>query len=67
MRTFGAKTGNGSDVVYDVRAVLKTGKDITVVGGFNSHQQALFIERTAEHSLRIEDTPVPGEVHRRLV
>lgn len=40
---------------YEVKVVLKTSKEITLLKGIRDHQQALFIEEEIEKFLRIED------------
>ena len=47
---------------FEVRAVTQGGRDIKLVDGLESQDQALFIEQKIESHLRIKDTPVPGEI-----
>ena len=44
--------------------MTKSGRNIKLVGGLESQEQAIFIEQKIEKYLRIEDAPVPGELYR---
>jgi hypothetical protein len=54
---------NGTSISYELRAQIKNGKDIKLVG-LDTPEQSLFVERRLEEFLRIGDQPVPGEVER---
>lgn len=55
---------NSDHATYEVRAVTKSGRNIQVVGGLASQEQAIFIEQRIEKYLRIEDAAVPGEINK---
>jgi hypothetical protein len=50
--------GSKGGVSYDVRVVLKDGKDLKIVGSLPEDTQALFIEQEVENRLKIKDRPV---------
>lgn len=47
---------------YDLRVVLTSNKEVTLVRKLESHAQGEYLERTFERYLGIEDRRVPGEV-----
>ncbi len=49
-------------VTYEVRARTRSGREMKLVGGLESAEQALFIEQAIERYLNIEDAPVKGEM-----
>jgi hypothetical protein len=53
---------NGTTVTYEVHAILKNKKNIKLLSGLESSEQALFIEQEIENFLQIENTPVRGEI-----
>lgn len=53
---------NGTKTTYEVHAILKNKKNIKLLSGLESSEQALFIEQEIENFLQIENTPVRGEV-----
>ena len=59
-----SRSRNSTSVSYELRAVTKSGRNIKLVGGLESQEQAIFIEQKIEKYLRIEDIPIPGEIHK---
>ena len=57
-----SRSRNSTTVTYELRAVTKSGRNVKLVGGLESQEQAIFIEQKIERYLRIEDAPVPGEI-----
>lgn len=55
---------SGTSVSYEVRALTQTGKDIKVLSGLDSSEQALYIEQQIEKYLNIEDKAMRGEIRR---
>lgn len=53
---------NGRRVSFEVRANTKDGRNIKILGGLESQEQALYIEQQVEKYLHIRDAPVPGEI-----
>jgi len=53
---------NGASYSYQLCAVLQDGREIKLVSGLESPEIARFLEQEIEHSLHIEDRPVPGEI-----
>lgn len=53
-----------STTAYQLRAVLKTGKSLTLLRGLPELEQALFLEQRIERALGIKDAPEAGEVPR---
>src|SRR5688572_8033915 len=53
-----------STTAYQLRAVLKTGKTLTLLRGLPELEQALFLEQRIERALGIKDQPEAGEVPR---
>lgn len=49
---------------YEVHAILKSERDMRLVAGLNTAQQALYIEQVVEDYLEIRDRPVNGEIAR---
>ncbi len=49
-------------VLYEVRAIVKDGADIKLVGRLATQAQAIFIEHKIEQYLQIKSAPVPGEI-----
>ena len=49
---------------YEVHALTRSGNHVKILGGLSDTEQALFIEQEIEKNLRIEDTPVRGEISR---
>ncbi len=49
---------------YEVHAILKPEKNIRLVAGLNTSEQALYIEQVVEDYLGIRDRPVEGEIAR---
>lgn len=56
------RTKNGTRVSFEVFAVTQTGHEKRILNGLENKQQALFIEKTIEKVLHIEDAPVHGGV-----
>ena len=54
----------GPTVSYQLRAVLKSGKAITLLKGLTDLDQALYLEQRIERELGIKDAPEAGEVPR---
>ncbi len=59
-----SRSRNSTSVSYELRAVTKSGRNIKLVGGLESQEQAIFIEQKIEKYLRIEDVAIPGEIHK---
>ena len=59
-----SRSRNSTSVTYELRAVTKSGRNIKLVGGLESQEQAIFIEQKIEKYLRIEDAPVSGEIRK---
>jgi hypothetical protein len=55
---------NGTSVTYEVRAVTRSGRNIELVSGLESSEQAVYIEQEIEKYLNIEDIPIKGEFGR---
>jgi len=55
---------SGSSVSYEVHAVTNDKKNIKLLRGLESSEQALFIEQEIEKFLKIEDKRVKGELGR---
>ncbi len=49
---------------FEVRAVTQSGRNIKLLDGLETQEQAIFIEQKIESYLRIKDTPVPGEIEK---
>ncbi len=47
---------------FEVRAVTQQGKNVKLVGGLDSSEQALFLEEAIEKNLGIKDAPVKREL-----
>ena len=47
---------------YEVHAVLKGGKQLKLISGLDSSEEALYIEQELERFLGIKDRPVSGEM-----
>ena len=56
--------GSSTRTSYAVRAVTKSGRNIKLVGGLTTQEQAIFIEQKIEKYLGIKDASVPGEIHK---
>ena len=52
----------GSSASYEVHAILRDGRNMKLVSGLESSEQALFLERKIEKYLGIENLPVRGEL-----
>ena len=55
---------SGTSVSYEVHALTHMGKDVKVLGGLATTEQALYIEQQIEKFLNIEDQSVRGEIRR---
>jgi len=55
---------NDTSVTYEVRAVTRSGRNIELVSGLESSEQAVYIEQEIEKYLNIEDIPIKGEFGR---
>ncbi|POB82009.1 hypothetical protein [Vibrio vulnificus] len=53
---------NGPSVTYEVRVILKDRKNIRLVSGLETSEQALFLEHEIESYLGIKDVQVKGEL-----
>ena len=60
----GSRPWSSTSVTYELRAVTNSGRNIKIVGGLETQEQAIFIEQKIEKYLRIEDAPVVGEIYR---
>ncbi|MEK9671034.1 MAG: hypothetical protein VW268_00835 [Rhodospirillaceae bacterium] len=57
------RLGRGSNRIgYAVHAILDKCDNVKVLGGLDSEEQAIFIEKEIEKFLGIEDRKVPGEI-----
>jgi hypothetical protein len=52
----------GTIMTYAVRAITDDQRNIKLLGGLDSTEQALFIEQEIEKFLHIEDKPIKGQV-----
>jgi len=57
-----SRTRNGTSVSFEVRAVTHGGRNIKIVDGLETQEQAFFIEQKVEKFLGIKDMAVPGEL-----
>lgn len=55
---------NGTSTTYELHAVTQTDGQEELITGLQEQDQALFLEQEIERHLRIEDTPVRGEIPR---
>ena len=55
------RSRNGRTVRYEVHAITHGGRNVKLVEGLDSSEQALFIEQEIEKYLNITDVPVKGE------
>lgn len=53
---------NGRSVSYQLHAITLDGRNIRLVSGLESSEQALYMEQQIEKYLRIADRPVKGEI-----
>jgi hypothetical protein len=53
---------NSTTTTYEVHAVTHTGKNVKLLSGLESSEQALYIEQEIERYFRIEDAPVKGQI-----
>lgn len=53
---------SGISVTYEVRVVTKDGRNVKLVSGLETSEQALYIEQQIEKYLRIENKTVRGEI-----
>jgi len=58
------KGKNGTQITYQVDAILTTGKSTALIKGLNDVQQAQYIEQKIEQFLDIKDEDVHGEYGR---
>jgi hypothetical protein len=58
------KHGNKGKITYELCAVMRDGRNQSVLTGIDSLDQARFLESKFEQYLHIEDRPVPGEAAR---
>jgi Tfp pilus assembly PilM family ATPase len=54
---------NGTSITYEVH-VTRSGRNIKLVSGLESSEQAVYIEQEIEKYLNIKDIPVKGELAR---
>jgi hypothetical protein len=53
---------HGSSVSYEVHVITHDRKNVKLLSGLESSEQALFIEQKIERFLKIEDKAVKGEI-----
>jgi hypothetical protein len=53
---------NSTSITYEVHAITNTGKNVKLVSGLESSEQALYIEQEIERYFGIEDAPVRGQI-----
>jgi hypothetical protein len=58
------RTKNGTRRSWELRARMRDGADVKVVGGLDAVEQALFLEQELEKWLGCEDAKIAGEVSR---
>jgi hypothetical protein len=58
------KRGNRGAVSYELCAVTREGRRVSVVSGLSDAQDARFLEVRLEQALDLKDRPVEGEVPR---
>jgi hypothetical protein len=56
------RSSDGGSTSFEVRAILRDGRNVKLVGGLTSSEQALFIEQAVEKCLGIKDAVVKGEI-----
>ncbi|WP_224249137.1 hypothetical protein [Hyalangium gracile] len=57
------RTNKGNQTyTYELKAVERSGKTVTLLSGLTEKNQILYLEQTLERRLGIEDEPVEGEV-----
>jgi hypothetical protein len=54
-------TRNGTSIAYELRAKVRDGTDVKLIGGLEKPEQAVYIEQQIESFLGIVDHPVQGE------
>lgn len=57
-----SRSGRGTTATYEVHAITHNGRNIKLVSGLETSEQALYIEQEIEKCLGIEDIPVKGEI-----
>lgn len=57
-----SQSRNSTSVTYEVHAITHNGRNIKLVTGLETSEQALYIEQEIEKYLGIEDIPVKGEI-----
>ena len=58
------RSNNTTRTVYDVKVLLRDKSSKTLITGLDDARQARYIETEAEKFLRIDDSPVAGELPR---
>jgi len=53
---------NSTSTTYEVHAITHGGKNVKVLSGLETSEQALYIEQEIERYFRIEDAPVRGQI-----
>ena len=53
---------NSTTVTFDVHAITSDSRDVKLVSGLESSEQALYIEQEIERHFHIENAPVRGEI-----
>jgi len=59
-----SRSEDSTSVTFELRVVTKGGRNVKLVGGLETQEQAIFIEQKIEKHLRIEDAPVAGEIRK---
>jgi hypothetical protein len=53
---------NGTSIIYEVHAILRNERNIKLLSGLESSEQALYIEQEIEKFLKIKNVSVRGEI-----
>jgi len=56
-----SQSKSGSSASYEIHAISTRGRNIKLLRGLDTSEQALYIEQEIEKYLHIEDRPVKGE------
>jgi len=58
------RSSKNTSVTYEMHALTRDGKNVKLLSGLDSSEQALYIEQEIERYLGIRDEPVRGEISR---
>lgn len=57
-----SESRRGTSVTYEVHVITNDGRNLKLLGGLDTSEQALYIEQQIEKYLGIENKPVRGEI-----